>query len=124
MLKTALILLAHGARDPEWARPLRRVQAALADVQPATRYELCFLEFMTPDLQQAAADCIAAGATRIVVVPLFIAQGGHLKRELPEMLAQLRSTWPQAEFALTGPVGEHELVVQAMAQAVQAMAGT
>ncbi|MCK6411066.1 MAG: CbiX/SirB N-terminal domain-containing protein [Azonexus sp.] len=122
-MTTAVILFAHGARDPEWARPLRRVQSALSCAQPAVRYELCFLEFMQPTLSQAAADCIAAGATRIVVIPLFIAQGGHLKRELPEMLEKLRSTWPQAEFCLTGPVGEHDLVVQAMAAAVQAMAG-
>ena len=123
-MTTAVILFAHGARDPEWARPLRQVQAVLSEAQPATHYALCFLEFMSPDLQQAAAECIAAGATRIVVVPLFIAQGGHLKRELPEMLAQLRSTWPQAEFTLTGPVGEHVLVIQAMAGAVREMAGT
>ncbi|WP_371324820.1 CbiX/SirB N-terminal domain-containing protein [Dechloromonas sp. ZY10] len=123
-MTTAVILFAHGARDPEWARPLRQVQAALSEAQPAIHYALCFLEFMQPDLQQAAAECIAAGASRIVVVPLFIAQGGHLKRELPEMLAQLRSAWPQAEFALTGPVGEHALVIQAMARAVREMAGT
>ena len=29
MNKNALILFAHGARDPEWANPMRRVQAAV-----------------------------------------------------------------------------------------------
>ena len=28
-MTTALILFAHGARDPEWANPMRRVQAAI-----------------------------------------------------------------------------------------------
>ena len=119
----ALILFAHGARDPEWAQPLRRVQAALQSAHPGLPIELCFLEFMTPSLETAAARAIAAGAQRVVVVPLFIAQGGHLKRELPEMLERLRSTWPDVDFSLTGPVGEHDLVVQAMVEATQAMAG-
>jgi len=123
-MKTALILFAHGARDPEWASPMRRVQAVLRGRVPDTPVELAFLEFMTPSLADCVADVVAAGAGRIVVLPMFIARGGHLKRELPEMLAALRSTYPEVDFSLGNAIGEHEVVVQAMAEAAMLVAGS
>jgi sirohydrochlorin cobaltochelatase len=123
-MTTALILFAHGARDPEWANPLRRVQAAIRQRAAGMAVELAFLEFMAPNLHDCAAALVANGATKIVVLPMFIAQGGHLKREVPEMLDRLRSTWPAVQFSLAGAIGENEIVVQAMAEAALKSAGS
>jgi len=122
-MTTSLILFAHGARDPEWANPMRRVQAAIAQRIPNVPVELAFLEFMTPTLPECAAQQIAQGAQKIVILPMFIARGGHLKREVPEMLEVLRSTYPEIDFSLGGAIGEHEMVVQAMAAAALEVAG-
>ncbi|QLQ25990.1 MAG: CbiX/SirB N-terminal domain-containing protein [Dechloromonas sp.] len=122
-MTTALILFAHGARDPEWANPLRRVQAAIRQRAAGMAVELAFLEFMAPNLHDCAAALVANGATKIVVMPMFIAQGGHLKREVPDMLARLRSTWPEVRFSLGEAIGENEIVVQAMATAALEAAG-
>ena len=122
-MTTALILFAHGARDPEWANPMRRVQAVIRQRTSTTPVELAFLEFMTPTLPDCAAGLIAQGADKIVVMPMFIARGGHLKKETPEMLDALRLTYPNIEFSLGTAIGEHELVVQAMATAALEVAG-
>lgn len=122
-MTTALILFAHGARDPEWANPMRRVQAAIRQRMTNIPVELAFLEFMAPTLPERAAELIAQGADKIVVMPMFIARGGHLKRETPEMLEALRATYPQVEFSLGNAIGEHEMVVQAMAAATLEVAG-
>lgn len=122
-MTTALILFAHGARDPEWANPLRRVRAAIRQRAAGMAVELAFLEFMAPNLHDCAAALVANGATKIVVMPMFIAQGGHLKREVPEMLDRLRSTWPAVQFSLAGAIGENDIVVQAMATAALAAVG-
>lgn len=123
-MKTALILFAHGARDPEWASPMRRVQAAICASAPERPVELAFLEFMSPTLPECAAQVIAAGASRIVVLPMFIARGGHLKREVPEMLDALSLAYPNVDFLLGNAIGEHEIVVQAMAEAALLSAGS
>ena len=116
-MTTALILFAHGARDPEWADPMRRVQAAIRERAPALHVELAFLEFMSPTLEECLQAIIARGATRVVVQPMFIARGGHIKRDLPDLIERLRGTWPQVEFTLNGVIGENESVIQAMAAA-------
>ncbi|MBU1366027.1 MAG: CbiX/SirB N-terminal domain-containing protein [Gammaproteobacteria bacterium] len=122
-MTTALILFAHGARDPEWANPMRRVQAAVRQRMSQVPVELAFLEFMAPNLADCVAGLVAQGADRIVVMPMFVARGGHLKKETPEMIETLRSTYPNVEFSLGNAIGEHELVVQAMATAALEVAG-
>lgn len=119
---TALILFAHGARDPEWAAPLRRVQAAITASAPERRVDLAFLEFMSPTLPECVAALAKAGVSSAVVVPMFIAQGGHLKRDLPELLDVLRAQYPALRLALAPAIGESASVIAAMAQAALAAA--
>ena len=123
-MTTALILFAHGARDPEWANPMRRVQAAIRQRVNEMSVELAFLEFLTPTLPESVAQLVAQGAGKIVVMPMFIARGGHLKNDLPGIIEVLRSTYPKVEFSLGGAIGEDESVVQAMAVATLKFAGT
>ena len=122
-MTTAIILFAHGARDPEWANPLRRIQAVVRERMVEVPVELAFLEFIAPSLPESTAQLVARGARKIVVLPMFIAQGGHLKRQVPEMIDGLRSTYPEVQFSLGAAIGENEIVVQAMASAVLQAAG-
>jgi len=86
----ALILFAHGARDPEWARPLQRLAEAVRTIDPATPVLSAYLELMEPSLIAAAAQAIQDGALTLVVVPVFLAQGGHVRRDVPKMLPSAR----------------------------------
>ena len=90
----ALILFAHGARDPEWADPMWRVRAALREQAPALRVELAFLEMMKPELRECAESLLGEGFEQLVVLPMFIARGGHLKRDVPRLLEDLRVRHP------------------------------
>lgn len=122
-MKTAVILFAHGARDPEWALPMRRVQALVREQSAGADIELAFLEFMSPTLAECVGELAARGVERIVVLPMFIARGGHLKREVPEMIAALRLTYPEIDISLAAVIGEQDTVVRAMAAAAVEVAG-
>ncbi|HJW24103.1 MAG TPA: CbiX/SirB N-terminal domain-containing protein [Rhodocyclaceae bacterium] len=116
-MAVALILFAHGARDPAWAEPVRRVQAAIRAIDPRVRVEAAFLELMTPSLADCGAALAAEGFERVVVLPMFIAQSGHLKRDVPEILAVLQARFPAVRFELAQAVGENEAMIRAMAEA-------
>ena len=113
----ALILFAHGARDPGWAAPLQRVRQLVAERNPGLPVELAFLEFMSPTLDQCIEQLSGKSIGSVVILPMFIAQGGHLKRELPEMLAILRHRHPLIDICLERAIGEDEAVLAAMADA-------
>jgi len=113
-----IILFAHGARDPEWARPLERLAAAVKVRDKASDVRLAFLEFMAPTLAEAIDNAVAAGSSELVVVPVFLAQGGHVKRDLPEIIEAARLRHPDASLDLRPALGELDAVITAMAESV------
>ncbi|MCU0897700.1 MAG: CbiX/SirB N-terminal domain-containing protein [Burkholderiales bacterium] len=114
-MNEAIVLFAHGARDPEWAEPFRTIRERVSAQRPGVPVELAYLEFMAPSLDDAVASLVAAGATRIGVVPLFMAQGGHLRREVPLMIERLRSRHADAEIVLSPPIGSSPELLDAIA---------
>jgi len=122
-----LLLFAHGARDPNWARPFQAVAARCREArgEPTqadehSRIALGFLEFMAPDLVQAGRQLVAAGCRQVVVVPLFLGAGGHVRKDIPGLMAQLQSEFPDVVFSLQAAIGEAPGVVEAMARAALA----
>ena len=55
------------------------------------------------------------------IVPLFLGAGGHVRKDIPLLLAQLRSAHPQIRWELHGAIGEADEVVRAMAHAALAL---
>src|SRR5258706_5421031 len=117
MSSSAVILCAHGAREPEWAQPLESIRDRLRAT--GTPVELAFLEFMSPSLDEAAARLADRGIETVIIVPLFLAQGAHLKRELPAMMAKIRKRHAKTEFRMTSALGEAPEIVAAIAEWVQ-----
>ena len=111
----ALILFAHGARDPRWAEPLQVLQQRLATRAPGIPVALAFLELMPPDLASAAATLVAGGARRLQVVPVFLGQGGHVRDDLPRLVDALRLRHPEVDVRLSDAVGEVPEVLDAIA---------
>ena len=109
-----VILFGHGARDPQWAQPMRQVANLLAESAPGLRVELAFLEFLSPTLPEAI-DRLAVHCPKLTVIPMFVAQAGHLKRDLPLLLEQARARHPALLLDLAPPVGESERVLAAIA---------
>ncbi len=114
MNELAIILFAHGARDPEWAAPFGVIQRQLQAARPEVQVELAFQDFMTPTLDAAVAQAAARGAKRAVLVPLFMAQGGHLKQDLPLLVGKIRERHPQLELQLMPAIGDVPEILQAI----------
>lgn len=111
----AIVLFGHGARDPEWAGPMRRAREHVLAQAGRLRVALAFLEFMTPTLDEAIAELAQAGVRTVTVVPMFLAQGGHVKKDLPMLIEQARARHPDCRIRLAAAVGEADSVLAAMA---------
>ena len=114
--KQALVLFAHGARDPRWAIPFERLTERAREMQPGTRVSLAFLELMSPRLPERIDELVQSGVTHVSVVPVFLGQGGHVLRDLPPLLDELREKYPQLEIRLSKAVGEDESVQESIAR--------
>src|SRR4051812_12353920 len=120
-MTTGIILFAHGARDPNWARPLDRLKRMLADRMPDALIESAFLEHMTPTLEDAAAGLVAKGATELSIVPVFIANGGHLREDLPRRVTALEANHPGVPVRIAPPIGEVDTILSAITGWIEGM---
>jgi len=109
-----LILFAHGARDPRWAEPFEAIRAGVCASAAGRRVELAYLEFMQPTLRQVAASLHAEGVRHALVVPLFLATGGHLRRDLPALVEAIMREHPGLELEVQAPLGESAEMRQAI----------
>ena len=116
-----MVLFAHGARDPAWVRPFEAVAENLREARPGVGIRLAFLEFMTPDLPTAAASLAAAGCTRVDVVPMFLGAGGHVRRDLPELLDKARRAHPSLQLELLPALSDLPGMLTFLAGALAAM---
>lgn len=122
-VRTGVILFAHGARDARWADPFRAVAEQVRSAAPALPQELAFLEFMSPDLTEAARRLAERGVTWIEVVPLFFGPGGHLRSEVPELAAAAMAALPGVEISIAPAAGVDPGVVAALADYALRRAG-
>ncbi|MRW93101.1 cobalamin biosynthesis protein CbiX [Duganella sp. FT80W] len=114
MSQRALILFAHGARSASWAAPFERLRDLTQAREPGVRVVLAFLELMSPRLPEVVATLSADGINDITLVPVFLGQGGHVLRDLPIMLDELRAAYPQAAIKVVEAAGENAAVLQAL----------
>ena len=121
--KNAVLLFAHGARDPRWAEPFEAVARRVAAAAPNVEVRLAYLEFMQPSLPVAGKALAAAGCTHVDVVPLFLGAGGHVRKDLPVLMAALSNAHPAMQWRLQRAIGEVDSVIEAMASAAIALSG-
>ncbi|MFM0521948.1 CbiX/SirB N-terminal domain-containing protein [Caballeronia jiangsuensis] len=110
-----IILFGHGARDPRWAEPFERLVVKLRGLRGGPVL-LAFLELMSPDLPAAVAQLAADGCDAITVVPVFFGQGGHVRKDLPEIVEKCRAAHPDVVISCATAVGEDDAVLDAVAQ--------
>lgn len=113
-MKSALVLFAHGARDPDWSVPFRHIQHKIAARCPDITVELAFLELTPPPLGAILEQLAAGGHERIIIAPLFMAPGGHVKCDVPQLLESLRAHHPGIALHLLPPIGEVDAVTNAI----------
>jgi len=111
----ALVLFAHGARASAWAAPFERMRDLALARLPGCAVSLAFLELMEPRLPQHVAQLAAEGVREVTVVPVFLGQGGHLLRDLPQLVEGLSAAHPDVRFKVVGAIGEDPGVQAAMA---------
>ncbi len=110
-----IILFAHGARDPQWAEPFERIRDQVKRLRPEVQVVLAFLELMEPDLPGCVASLVQQGVRRMTLVPLFMAQGAHLKQDLPLLVKALQVDHPGVTLHVTPAIGESATLLMAIA---------
>ncbi len=114
-MKPAIILFAHGSRDPLWRLPIEAVATEIQSRDQGVQVSCAYLELCLPSLPQAAADFIAAGVVHIRIFPLFLGVGKHAREDLPLIIEEIRAAHPSLRIELLPTAGESPQLTALMA---------
>ncbi len=64
-----------------------------------------YMNYSEPTFAEAVADCVAQGATKIVVLPFFLVPGYFVTKTLPDQLNAVKADYPQLEFVVADAIG-------------------
>ncbi|NWN90714.1 CbiX/SirB N-terminal domain-containing protein [Marinobacter adhaerens] len=111
-----IILLAHGSSDKHW----RDTFEALAEptLNAISNSSIAYMELAEPSLDTVIHEGIAEGVRDFRVVPLFLAAGRHLRKDVPAMIEALEKS-TGASINLSPPIGESPLLGQAIKEVVE-----
>lgn len=112
---TAVVLFAHGSRDPLWRAPMDAVAREMRQQAPGLAVCCAFLELTTPTLDEAVDALVQDGHQSIRIVPLFLGVGRHAREDLPALCAELRQRHPGLVLDLQPAIGEQPEMVRSMA---------
>jgi sirohydrochlorin ferrochelatase len=102
----ALVLVAHGSRDPRALTTVRALADRVRELRPALPVHLGHIELNEPLLPDTLA---ALGDAPAVLVPLLLGRGHHVKRDIPRMAAAA-----PARARVAAPLGPHPLLAETL----------
>jgi sirohydrochlorin ferrochelatase len=106
--RTAVVLVAHGSRDPRAAQATRALAAAVADASPRFDVHCSYLDHSLPRPVQVLTALAAAGRPRAVLVPLLLTAAYHGRVDVPAEVVAARAAGVRMDVEISdvlGPVG-------------------
>jgi sirohydrochlorin ferrochelatase len=116
MTPTALLLIAHGSRRAEANSDLEHLAGILRARGEFVHVQAAYLELCEPSIAAAGDQCVAAGVTRVVLLPYFLSAGMHVVEDLTAARDELARRHPNVCFVLAEPLGRHPLMAEVVAQ--------
>jgi sirohydrochlorin ferrochelatase len=111
-MSDALLIAAHGSRDPAGIDELWAFASAWQELRPDRLQGVGFLEFARPTIAEAVQSLAEQGARRIVVVPAMLMAAGHVKNDVPSELAEARLRHPGIAFHMARALDIHPALLE------------
>lgn len=107
----ALILAAHGSRQPASAREVAALAEKLDEkVRKGAAKGIhtvahAFLQFCGPSLETVIQGLAEQGVDEMIIFPFFISAGSHVQADIPREVDQARSRYPEVTFSIARHLG-------------------
>lgn len=111
-----IILLAHGSSDKRWRETFEKLaEPTLRSIENSA---IAYMELAEPSMETIVAQAKAQGTEQFTVVPLFLAAGRHLRKDVPEMIEEIVKQHG-VSMRLADPIGQNPHLGEAIRDVVQ-----
>ena len=116
MENSAIILLAHGSPDLRWKEPFEKI---VSNFSKKINIKLAYMDFIKPTFEDAVKELFDKNINQIKLLPLFMAGGGHVDRDIPKLVSSAKKRFPKIEVDILPPIGEHTEVSSIMIDVIK-----
>lgn len=99
-----IILLAHGSSDQRWCQTFEKLATPTLESVAGSR--IAYMELAEPSLETIISEGKTDGIDTFTIIPLFLAAGRHLRKDVPGMIEELQATH-DVTITLAPPIGEN-----------------
>ncbi|MCX4528734.1 MULTISPECIES: sirohydrochlorin chelatase [unclassified Streptomyces] len=110
----ALLVIAHGSRDPRHAATVHALTRRVRALRPGLRVETAYLDFNAPRVDQVLAALYADGVRDVVALPLLLTRAFHAKADIPAALSEATVRHPGLAVRVAEVLGPSPLLVSAL----------
>ncbi|MEU6985964.1 CbiX/SirB N-terminal domain-containing protein [Streptomyces sp. NPDC046324] len=103
MSAPALLVVAHGSRDPRHAATVHALVRRARSLRPGVRVETAFLDFNLPSVPGVLDRLAAEGVRDVVALPLLLTRAFHAKADIPAVLRQAPAGLRIRQAEVLGP---------------------
>jgi len=101
-----LVMAAHGTRDPEGVAACLELADLVRLQLPGVAVTCSFVELREPGIKKAVGTALSRHESgSVVVVPLMLGPGGHVKRDIPDAISAAREDFPLATIGYASHLG-------------------
>lgn len=115
MKKPRIILLAHGSSDKHWCDTFEKL--ALPTLESVDNARIAYMELAEPSMDTVIRDGVGEGISKFLIIPLFLAAGRHLRKDVPAMIQELQNAHG-VSIQLAPPIGENPRLGEAIRDVV------
>ncbi|WP_423834185.1 sirohydrochlorin chelatase [Streptomyces manipurensis] len=110
----ALLVIAHGSRDPRHAATVHALTRRARALRPGLRVETAYLDFNAPRVEQVLSALYADGVREVVALPLLLTRAFHVKADVPAVLSEALPRLPGLSVSVADVLGPSPLLVDAL----------
>lgn len=108
--KCGILILGHGSRYPQGRDVIIQTAERYQKQHPESVVRYGFVEMSEPRLETVLDAMAAENLQKIIVVPMFLAFGHHIAKDLPERMALAAKRHPNVNLITTQPIGADPLL--------------
>ena len=111
-VKTSVIVLAHGSKVATGNEGLFKIVEMLKVANSWDSVEAGFLQRVKPGLDDVVEKVVNEGAKRVVIIPLLLFSGNHVRKDIPLEIERHITRYPDVEFLYAENIGPDERIAQ------------
>jgi sirohydrochlorin cobaltochelatase len=109
---SGVLLVGHGTREPAGVGAFFQLTRTIQQAVGLLPVEPAFLELAEPTIDTAIDRLVGRGARRLTIVPMLLFAAGHVKRDIPALVAQSVQRHPGLTTWQTRCLGCHKRLIE------------